>query len=570
MMRSLYSGVSGLKTHQVKMDVIGNNIANVNTTAYKSSSIVFSELMSQTTQKASGANAATGTGGTNARQIGLGVRSGAINTNISTQGASQSTGNPFDIMINGNAFFVVNNGTENLFTRDGSFYVDAAGNLAMTSTGYNVMGWLPDEATQEIRQDTVQALRIMSAANMTYPPEATSQAYISGILDKNDPDVTSANGKNVNLNFYDNLGYSYTARINLKQSDNTNEYSVELTGLLDSAGAEVDISKITLGDGARYQAKATTITFDSSAYRWDGLQLKNAVDPGGNTDETVLADLAVIFDGNGEIMDTPEAQEGLEAIAKAYGYEGSVEEFLSLCNQIVDTAAGVETRVTVQNMLANRANNGTDNLFPIDVESFEVTGRVFDGATITYNVDTGMFDGINGNPRTTGITFGFSALGGNFSDVTMDFTESSMFDNKGTSTIAATRGDFKGIGMGRKLGDMIGVSIQSNGMIYATYDNGMTKLVGQIASAEFANASGLEKKGDNLYAETLNSGDFDGIGVDVTASGGYMSTGQLEMSNVDLSAEFTEMITTQRGFQANSRIITVSDTMLEELTNLKR
>ena len=245
MMRSLYSGVSGLKTHQIKMDVIGNNIANVNTTAYKSSSIVFSELMSQTTQKASGANATTGTGGTNARQIGLGVRSGAINTNISTQGASQSTGNPFDIMINGNAFFVVNNGTENLFTRDGSFYVDSAGNLAMTSTGYNVMGWLPDEATQQIRQDSVQALRIMSAANMTYPPEATSQAYMAGILDKNDPDVTSVNGKMINLNFFDNLGYSYTARISMKQSDNTNEYSIELAALLDANGEEIDISEWT-------------------------------------------------------------------------------------------------------------------------------------------------------------------------------------------------------------------------------------------------------------------------------------------------------------------------------------
>ena len=111
MMRALYSGVSGLKTHQIKMDVIGNNIANVNTTAYKSSSIVFSEMMNQTTQKASGANATTGTGGINARQIGLGVRSGAINTNISTQGASQSTGNPFDVMITGSALFVVNNGT---------------------------------------------------------------------------------------------------------------------------------------------------------------------------------------------------------------------------------------------------------------------------------------------------------------------------------------------------------------------------------------------------------------------------------------------------------------------------
>lgn len=571
MMRSLYSGVSGLKTHQVKMDVIGNNIANVNTTAYKSSSIVFSELMSQTTQKASGPNASTGTGGTNARQIGLGVRSGAINTNISTQGASQSTGNPFDIMINGSAFFVVRNGTENLFTRDGSFYVDSAGNLAMTSTGYNVMGWLPDEATQQIRQDTVKELRIMSAANMTYAPEATSKAYTAGILDKNDPDVTSANGKLINLNFYDNLGYSYTARICMKQSDITNEYSIELVGLLDTTGKEMDISAIKMSDALRYQAKTTSISFDSTAYRWDGVQLKYAVAEGTEeTDETVLADLTKIFDANGNILDTAEAQEGIEAIAKAYGYQGSLKDFLSLCNQITNPDDGTVTRVTLQTMLANVANGAAANQFPMDAEKVEFTGRVYDGASITYDSTSGKFAGINGNPKTTAIELDFSALGGQFSKVSMDFTESSMFDNKGTSTIASTRGDFEGLGAGRRLGDMIGVSIQNNGMIYATYDNGMTKLVGQIATAEFANASGLEKKGDNLYAETLNSGEFDGVGVDITANGGYMSTGQLEMSNVDLSAEFTEMITTQRGFQANSRIITVSDTLLEELTNLKR
>ncbi len=571
MMRALYSGVSGLKTHQIKMDVIGNNIANVNTTAYKSSSIVFSEMMSQTTQKASGANATTGTGGTNARQIGLGVRSGAINTNISTQGASQSTGNPFDVMITGSALFVVNNGTENLFTRDGSFYVDEAGNLAMTSTGYNVMGWLPDEETQQIRQDTVQALRIMNAANMTYPPEATSKAYMAGILDKNDPDVTSASGKIINLNFYDNLGYSYTARISMKQSDITNEYSIELAALLDSTGKELDISAVKMGDALRYQEKATTINFDSVAYRWDGMLLKYATPDGAvEEDNTILADLTKIFDASGNVLETPEATEGLEAIAKAYGYEGSLDDFLALCNSGIDPDSGMEIRVTLQTMLSNLANGETGVQFPISEEKIEFTGRVYDGATINYNTNSGKFDGINGNPRTTTIDLGFSALGGNFSDITMDFSESSMFDNKGTSTIASTRGDFDGLGSGRKLGDMIGVSIQNNGMIYATYDNGMTKLVGQIATAEFANASGLEKKGDNLYAETLNSGAFDGIGVDVTANGGYISTGQLEMSNVDLSAEFTEMITTQRGFQANSRIITVSDTLLEELTNLKR
>ena len=112
MMRSLFSGVSGLKTHQTRMDVIGHNIANVNTVAYKYSSMTFSSLMSQTTQKASGANATTGKGGVNARQIGLGVKTAAININISGQGASQSTGNPFDIMINGENFFVVSDGTK--------------------------------------------------------------------------------------------------------------------------------------------------------------------------------------------------------------------------------------------------------------------------------------------------------------------------------------------------------------------------------------------------------------------------------------------------------------------------
>ena len=291
MMRAMYSGVSGLKTHQTKMDVIGNNIANVNTVAFKSQSIVFSDLMSQTTQNASGPNALTGAGGTNARQIGLGVKSGAINTNITTQGAAQSTGNPFDIMINGENFFVVSNGSENFFTRDGSFYVDGAGNLAMTSTGYNVMGWGVDEATGEIRQDTVAALRIMSAANMTYPPEATTNGYISGILDKNDTDVTSANGKVVNLSFYDALGYSYIAKFTFKQSDDPNQYSLELTELLDSENNPVDITNVTFGTQNNTQQKVTQVSFNDAAYTWNGTRLTSA------DGATVYADLAQMFQG---------------------------------------------------------------------------------------------------------------------------------------------------------------------------------------------------------------------------------------------------------------------------------
>lgn len=570
MMRSLYSGVAGLKTHQTRMDVIGNNIANVNTTAYKSSSMTFSELMSQTTQKASGANATTGVGGTNAKQIGLGVKAGAINTAITTQGSAQSTGNPFDIMITGDNFFVVSNGSENFFTRDGSFYVDGAGNLAMTSTGYNVMGWGVDETTGNIKQDTVSALRIMSAANMTYPPEATTQANISGILDENDKDVTSTNGKTVNLNFFDARGYSYTAKFTFKQSggDKTNEYSMELNKILDSTGKEIDISTLEFGNRSQ-QKMETKVTLNTDAYMWDGKVLKT------KDGTTEVANLADIFNQDGSLI-TPQddaaaqkQQKALDAIAKAYGYEGSTDEFLNL---YITSAVDPKQQLTMQDLLGNMMAGKNTDILPADGSTITMEGRYFEGTTVVFNKDTAKLESVGGSTTNLGINAAFSQLGGNFSDITIDLSECTNYDNKGTSTIGATSGDLDGpgTGCGRRLGDMIGVSIQKDGMIYASYDNGMTKLLGQIATAAFANASGLEKEGDNLYSATLNSGEFDGIGVDITAGGGYMSTGQLEMSNVDLSSEFTEMITTQRGFQANSRIITVSDTLLEELTNLKR
>lgn len=594
MMRSLFSGVSGLKTHQTRMDVIGNNIANVNTTAYKSSSMTFSALMSQTTKQASGPNALTGVGGTNARQIGLGVKAGAINTNITGQGSAQSTGNPFDIMITGEAFFVVNNGVSNYFTRDGSFYVDGAGNLAMTSTGYNVMGWQVDPETQNIKKDTVTALRIMNQANMTYPPEATSQATIGGVIDSNDKDVSSPNGKSINLSFYDALGYQYTAKLVVKQSDNPHKFSLELDRIIDSTGKDVrDLEGNTLNvkelvkfsDALRGIDKTTKLGMDTTAYKWNGQVLETT-----DTPAVPLADLAQMFEANGELkaLDTEltindkdgnpiTVGQALDNIAKVHGYEGSTDEFLKLGMKVetpnATTGGNDVTYVSMKTLLYNSTSN-TDPQFPkLDAtnSSVEMTAYVFDGVVVSYNPDTGVFEGLNGAGATNStFNLNFSALGGNFSNITVDMSQSSNYDKKGTSTLAATSGDKGGVGAGRRLGEMIGLTIQDNGMIYATYDSGMTKLLGQIATAMFANASGLEKSGDNLYSATLNSGEFDGIGVDITADGGYMTSGQLEMSNVDLSSEFTEMITTQRGFQANSRIITVSDTLLEELTNLKR
>ncbi len=582
MMRSLFSGVSGLKTHQTRMDVIGHNIANVNTVAYKYSSMTFSSLMSQTTQKASGANATTGKGGVNARQIGLGVKTAAININISGQGASQSTGTPFDIMINGENFFVVSDGTKNYFTRDGSFYVDGAGNLAMTSIGFNVMGWQVDPDTGDIKKDTVSALRIMSSANKTFPPEATSHGYMSGIIDKHDTDVTSEAGRVVNLNFYDTQGYSYTAKFVIRQSaSDKSNYSMELMKILDPDNKEVPLPEDPAQRAALFGSANNFIDAPTT------LSLVNGYSWKVTKDQTTGAITSV--DGiqkmvNGTPTDIDMTK--IEEVAAAFGYVGEeqVKEFGNLALGDSTTPKPIKDNLGsfLTDMLGTPAA-GTTPAVPgsaiikdNEITGVTMTGRMFDGVTINFDGKSGDFVGLNGGTGDNAANAILNLTGlskdGNFPSVEIDFSGLSSVDNKGTSTVAANKGsdDPYDTGSGRRKGDMIGVAIQEDGRIYASYDNGMTKLLGQIATALFANPSGLEKNADNLYSATLNSGEFDGIGVDISASGNSMSTGQLEMSNVDLSAEFTEMITTQRGFQANSRIITVSDTLLEELTNLKR
>ena len=610
MMRSMYSGVAGLKTHQTKMDVIGNNIANVNTVAYKSQSVTFSELMYQTTQAASGANAVTGTAGINARQIGLGVKTGAINTAITSQGASQTTNNPFDIRLTGDAFFIVSNGQDNFFTRDGSFYVDGLGNLAMTSNGYNVMGWQVDPDTMDIKQDTVSALRIMSAENLTYPPEATTKGRVTGIIDKYDTNITSSSGKVMNFMFYDKLGYPYTAKFNLKNTNVDGEYTLQLDSILDANNNPIttDLNLVTNTE----PVERTNIVSLASGYGWevDGTNqlLTNGVDSashtlyvkkdGTTTDDKTDADIVTITIGDKNSIDADEYKQ----IATAYGFD-SASEFASL--GFKGTAQnGAVYAFTIADYLANTTQTGLKDENGGDVadtsalallnrtdytKSVEAQTIKLDGAVkLYYDTATGAFNGIGGKgAQFTSITLDLSSLpivtddGVNqFPDpddpdernrgIIIDFSATTMYNNSGTSTISASSGDANKLGTGRKLGNMTGVSIQDDGRIYASYDNGMSELLGQIAVAEFANASGLEKEGDNLYKSSQNSGEFDGIGIDVKSGGGYMTTGVLEMSNVDLSAEFTEMITTQRGFQANSRIITVSDTLLEELVNLKR
>ncbi len=655
MMRSLFSGVAGLKTHQTRMDVIGNNIANVNTTAYKSQSMVFNDLLYQTTQAASGANAATGRGGTNARQIGLGSKTGAISTAITQQGSAQSTNNPFDIMISGDSFFVVSNGSENFFTRDGSFTVDGAGNLVMSSTGYTVMGWGVDPTTGEISPDIVSPLQIMNADNLTYPPESTTKAYVSGILDKNDTNVNTTQGRVITLSFYDQLGYKYTAKFGIHSAGSEGQYYVGLNDILDEDGVSLvkkynlnsineiasfggDSTKVTsavysLLEGVSYDSNAGTYTKSMAlseildGYSNNYLINKSSgaitvVDPAGATQgitkgtkvkvsgsikmtEAELKDLGIIkengkyyydTDGDGKANELTTTDDWLKALTKsgvtaldAVDTTTDPDSVSFTFTQEFETNKdcdydGKNFTATITQLEAYGLEDTDTTKYTVDYVTdggqAEITKTVTQhGFSLVFDTDTGKFsyvDTVGNDTVTLAFNSSASSLNGEtvsltqFTNIDIDFSSATMFNNGKTSTIGATNGDKDGNNTGRKLGEMTGVEVGQDGKITASYDNGQTKLLGQIAVANFANASGLSKAGNNLYSATMNSGEFDGVGQDITADGGTMESGVLEMSNVDLSSEFTQMITTQRGFQANSRIITTSDTMLEELVNLKR
>ncbi len=541
MMRALYSGVSGLKTHQQKMDVIGNNIANVNTVAFKSSSTTFSEIMYQNMSGASGATATKG--GVNAKQIGLGVTTGSTSINISSPGATQTTGDGWDLKITGDSFFIVNNGSENLFTKAGAFYIDGAGNLATKATGYTVMGWQVDPATGTIRKDTVSALKIMTEENMTSPPEATTEATCSGVLDSTNKQANSDGGYVLSLNFYDALGYNYTAKFAVKTIDpDAKTYSVELSDIVDSTnrsilneyaarqGITLEEAKAAIFGDADAGATGTPVTrtFKMQA----GFEYVNA---------TTIRDK----DGH-ELTYDPNTK---TYAAGAISY--SVTDVFGLTGEQINS---FET-TNVQQVGTSAEYTYTENLI---------------GYQLVFNAGAGTFNYI-GAQGNNSVSFNVGALGTQFQNINVDFSQTTCYDNAGSCTMDLLKGAIdKTTGTGKKLGDLTGLEVRQDGQIFGSYDNGNTVLLGQIAVAVFANPSGLEKLGDNCYRTTLNSGEFDGIGQDITADGGKMDSGVLEMSNVDLSTEFTEMITTQRGFQANSRIITTSDTLLEELVNLKR
>ena len=684
MMRALFSGVSGLKSHQTRMDVIGNNIANVNTTGFKSKRLNFADMLYQTTQAGSASNTETQRGGINPRQIGLGVKTGAINTSITTEGANQSTGNPFDLKLTGEAFFIVSDGTNTYYTRDGSFDVDDAGYLVMANTGYTVMGWtLPDNAANDETATIVQGATVkpINVKQFTsYNPGSTTGAYFSGIIDKNDSNLLTDTGRQVNLQFYDKMGYEYNLKFGIKPVPVTETATREVTTqqfIYDYAGTTLSVNDKMNKTYKKYPGGDTTDAADAETHLSSGIadldkkieEVVNAAHlaskpgvaepititiqasadkksldifvgdtPGGdpaasvpldNADQSEWNGTKVVAEFDGEkgvyknnadgsksLLDIPvetmETLLGKTTTKYAHGDNITAADLGKIrvtTKSFTDEAGVDQVRRTVE-----RSTDGGTTYTPIpDTVSYadlaallsivepitfpsELTAETIDadgfqagrfkltllgmtdstGATVdisnlgdvtydlVYNTDNGQFSYVGSEGNDT-FTLNLNELNelGNFDALTIDMSDTKNVDNEGKCTLEGLRSN------GRKDGKWTGVSIGTDGTVTVNYSNGMTRDIAQIAVATFGNAMGLENAGDNLYEESQSSGEASIV--DIEASGtGYMTSGVLEMSNVDLAQEFTDMITTQRGFQANSRIITTSDSILEELVNLKR
>lgn len=486
MLRSLYSGVAGLRTHQTKMDVIGNNIANANTTAFKSSRATFKDIYYQTMSPATAANEIKG--GVNAKQIGYGSSVSTIDV-INTRGGWQSTDRTLDLYIDGDGYFVVQDAIGNTsFTRVGNFNFDATGSL-VDGNGNYISGWIPSYQ-ENAAASIINIPNISNYTNITIGSDGT----ITGVYSADDQE---------------HIPNTYEPMATLEDLGITN-YSTFKDGIIygtDAVGATIELYKnIKINDDG-------TITADNAQTGAAQELLGNVADY-TNTPED-YSGWAITTDGS---------------IAGLYRghFTNTIEDFGSLNGPTLANAFAGYTDV--------KFTNGS------------ITGIDANGAVTTLYTNVI----INENAEITGTNAITGAQGEAIPgiDIANYINNIANYDNFTIDTE----------------GNISGTYIADQ---YPIHVPGEVETLGQIAVATFANPDGLTQISGVYFQESANSGDPI-ITYPGEASTGSIVSGGLEASNVDLSKEFTDMITTQRGFQASSRIITVSDSMLEELVNLKR
>jgi flagellar hook protein FlgE len=534
-LRALNSGVSGLTNTQTAMDVIGNNIANINTIGYKANTISFSDTFSQTLSNATGSY--NGSGGTNAIQIGLGMSVGAVSS-LFTEGNIETTSSSTDLAIDGGGFFIVNSGGSNYYTRAGSFSFDDAGEL-VTSSGAIVQGKLAD-STGKISSGT-QLQDLVIDQNLKSAAKATSEVSLTGNLNSaaslaqialaGDVNSASAVGDTFakNISVTDGGGTSDTLTVTLtKTADNT--YDVAVT----SADGT-----ITGGTGtATFNATTGAVSsFTPSSFSF------TPTDGASGMDFDLTSSGLAEASGTSSLTATYTKAESSDVTLTTYDSLGNSH---SLTLTFTKTAADNQWTWTANTDSSDTASITGGKSGKISFNS--------DGSISTLTYDDGS-NGLSVNPNNGSDSYMVdinAGTSGSLSGITQVSSDSEVSQKSQD---------------GYTSGTMSSVAIDSTGTINATFSNGQILSLGQLMLATFNNPNGLEKVGDSMYTASQNSGTA------VLSTAGTTSKIQsdaLEQSNVDLSTEFTNMITAQRGFQANARVITTCDSILEEVVNLKR
>ena len=506
MLRSLYAGVSGLRNNQVRMDVIGNNIANVNTVAFKAGRVTFKEGFAQLLQ---GASRPPGDqGGINPIQIGLGMQIGSIDQ-VFSQGNLETTGLNTDVAIQGDSFFVVRKGNQSYYTRAGNFQVDALGQLVSPANGFIVQGRMYENG---VLQDGIQDIRLPFGQKVSAKP--TSEIKLAGNL--------SASAPAFQGDFNDPLVRALPV--------NEKAWTETQIAVFDSQGTKHDV-KLQMW-------KTSPNTWD---WRIDPIASAQTFDV--TTDSaSPPSDIA--------LPTPPAGYEILPENVKVYSSTGV--EFSSPTDFSVAAGPPPALQFTAS-MPSNSEISVAYFMSPTTATASENSGTfTFDGTgIINTNVSASLNFAVPGaNPVEIDLV-----LGGGVNGLTQFAS---------TSSTAVLRDQ-----NGYTAGTLENFSIDRFGLITGFFTNGTTNPLARIVLGDFNNPSGLLRIGDNMYQESANSGGAV-LGFALEGSQSQLTSGALEMSNVDLAQEFTNMIVAQRGFQANSKVVSTSDEMLQELMNVKR
>jgi flagellar hook protein FlgE len=546
MSSSFLTGVSGLRAHQTLLEVVGNNIANVNTTGFKAQRATFADLMYQTMRPASGPSEAVG--GTNPYQIGLGVRLAQTDRTF-TQGGLETTGKPYDLAINGGGFFVVNDGVSDFYTRAGDFNVDQS-NYLVNSSGFRVARLPgvgePDGVNPGFQIPGDAGIRIPIDASM--PGMTTSSVTVTG---------------NLNAALTPPLEEVMVSRVPFSTSTGPATGATllnDLDSLISSyvAGDAIVVSG-TDADGSDRNA-SLNVTAAST--------LQDLVDTINSTFTGFVAD---VTDGNLVLTanDTGPAQFSV-ILRDESGNAGQTNFALHEPRTLIDgkLADSQETQITVYDVRGG-AHQVTLNFEKQTDDVWRLTASMpfADGVVIDNEVPNIEFhdDGTLRNTGDPNLVFQFDGIA-TPQTVQLSFaspTGSEQLRHREDSTTFQQQQD------GLPPGILVSASVDHSGRVQGLASNGRTFTLAQLAIANFRNPEGLLAAGDTLFQTTPNSGDPE-IGEAGAGSRGQIFGSHLESSNVDLAYEFTRLIVGQRGFSANARTITVADEVLEELTNLIR